>query len=489
MPPQNIVLVVMDTARADDVFGTIDDTAVTPTLDSLATEGTRYTNAYAPAPWTLPSHASLFTGAYPSKHGAHADHKRLDESLPTMAELFNDAGYETAAVSNNTWISEEFGFGRGFDQFYKTWQHVQSDIDLGRIARQYDGREQLRRLTRALFEGNPAVNLWNAVYGKFFRKRTDDGARRTNKWIREWLHGRDGDRPFFLFCNYLEPHLPYDPPKEYTDPFLPASTTYEEAQAVPQEPWAYIAGQRSLSDEEFAALRALYRGELAYLDARLGDLQSMLAEAGVWEDTVFVVIGDHGENIGDHGLMDHQYCLYETLTNVPLLVRGGPFPADHERDTLVQLTDLLPTLLDVAGIEVPSAHSDVQGHSFHPESDTETRDAVFSEYLAPQPSMDALQKRLGSLPDAIEHYDRSLRAIRTAEYKLVRGSDGSRELYDITADPGEETDIAGEMPDQLESLEKRLDAWLDSFDHAETSGGVDIDSDTQSRLEELGYLQ
>lgn len=489
MPPQNIVLVVMDTARADDVFGTVDGTAVTPELDSLAEDSTRYNNAYAAAPWTLPSHGSLFTGTYPSKHGAHAGHKRLDDSLPTMAELFSDAGYETVAVSNNTWVSEEFGFGRGFEQFYKTWQHVQSDTDLGRIAREYNGREQWRPLAGALFDGNPLVNLWNAIYGQFFRKRDDDGARRTNRWLDEWLTDRETDRPFFLFCNYLEPHLPYDPPKEYTEPFLPPDTTYEAAQAVPQEPWAYIAGQQEMTDADFAALRALYRGELAYLDARLGYLQSMLAEAGVWDETVFVVIGDHGENVGDHGLMDHQYCLYETLTKVPMLVHGGPFATGETRDDLVQLTDLLPTLLDTTGIDPSSAELDTQGVSFHPESGDDPRDAVFAEYLATQPSMEALQKQLGSLPEQVTQYDRSLRAVRTAEYKLVCGSDGARELYHVTTDPTEETDIASEAEEHASRLETRLEAWLDSFDHADVTADIDIATDTQSRLEDLGYLQ
>jgi hypothetical protein len=122
-----------------------------------------------------------------------------------MAEPLSQAGYETVAVSNNTWISEEFGFGRGFQRFHKTWQYVQSETDLGRISRTEEGTDKLRAVAKAIFDGNPVMNLANAVYGQFVRKQTDSGAKRTNEWIDEWLADRTGSRPFFLFVNYLEP--------------------------------------------------------------------------------------------------------------------------------------------------------------------------------------------------------------------------------------------------------------------------------------------
>ncbi|MFB6179444.1 MAG: sulfatase [Halorientalis sp.] len=495
----NVVVVVMDTARYRDVFP--DDATVAPTLESLAADGTSFDHAVAPAPWTLPSHASLFTGTYPSKHGAHADYKHLDDNLATLAEAFAGAGYETVAVSNNTWISDEFGFARGFEQFRKTWQYLQADTDLGRVARTTEGREQLRALARSLFDGNPLVNALNAVYGQFFRKREDSGARRTNEWIREWLADREDDRPFFCFVNYLEPHLEYRPPRATTERFLPEGTSYEEAMAVPQDAWSYVAGDLDLSDEEFAALRALYRGEIAYLDDRIADLRDTLEEAGVWDDTVFVVTSDHGENIGDHGLMDHQYALYETLLHVPLVVHGGPFAGGSDDDTLVSLTDLAPTLLDAAGIDAPAFHKQAQGRSLLAD-DGEQREHVFAEYLAPQPSMAALSERVGSLSDDVRRYDRALRAVRGDDWKLIRGSDGSRECYHLETDPDETVDrlsnedlsveTDGERADakeRAEVLAGALDEWLDSFDHAETHEEADISDHTAARLEDLGYLQ
>ncbi|WP_135366068.1 sulfatase [Halosimplex halophilum] len=511
---RNVVVVVMDTARYRDVFPETE--TVAPELESLAADGTRFDRAVAPAPWTLPSHASLFTGTYPSKHGAHADHKYLDDDRPTLAEAFAGAGYETVAVSNNTWISDEFGFARGFERFRKTWQYLQADTDLGPVARTNEGREKLRALARSLFDGNPLVNALNAVYGQFFRKREDSGARRTNRWVREWLADRGGDRPFFLFVNYLEPHLEYRPPRETTERFLPDGTSYEEAMAVPQDAWSHVAGDLDLDEEDFAALRALYRGEIAYLDDRIAELRDALAAAGEWEDTVFVVTGDHGENIGDHGLMDHQYALYETLLHVPLVVHGGPFDGGRD-ERLVSLTDLAPTLLDAVDVDAPAFRDQAQGESLLADSSGQ-REHVFAEYLAPQPSMAALAERVDRLPDDVRRYDRSLRAVRGDDWKLIRGSDGSRECYHLATDPDETVDLLSTDADgtagadgvaeaggtaeantadeesvdatrRADSLDDVLDDWLASFDHADPDGDPAMSETTAQRLEDLGYLQ
>jgi len=479
----NIVLIVMDTARAD-VFSPGEDAALDPPI-----EGRRYTNAFASAPWTLPSHAGLFTGTYSSNHGAHAGHKRLSDDHPTLAGALSDGGYETVAVSNNTWISEEFGFARGFETFHKTWQYVQTETDLGEVARTQEGTDKLRGVARKILDGNPITNLANAVYGQFFRRRNDEGAKATNEWVDDWLADREDSRPFFLFVNYLEPHLEYRPPREFAEAYLPEGVSYEEAMNVPQDAWAYIAGDLELGEREFEILRGLYRAELAYLCERIRELRSSLEAAGEWEDTVVVVTGDHGENIGDHGLMDHQYCLYDTLLHVPLFVHGPGFD-EGEEDRLVQLTDLAPTLLDAAGIDAAVMGEGLQGTSFHPEADRdEPREQVIAEYLSPQPSMEALEKRVGDLSPEIERYDRSLRAIRSGEYKLVRGSDGTRELYHVATDPDEREDLAETHPETVTDLEAELDDWLSSFDHADASGSVAMSQSTQDRLEDLGYLQ
>ncbi|WP_254546048.1 sulfatase [Halomarina pelagica] len=484
MSGPNVAVVVLDTARGRDTVPAA--ASPMPRLASLATAGTEFTNAFSPAPWTLPAHASLFTGTYPSRHGAHGGHTVLDGSLPTLAEAFRDAGYETVGVSNNTWITEEFGFDRGFDTLRRGWQYVQSDVDLGEVVRAEHPRAKLRALRARLFDGNPFVNAVNVLYNEL---ADDEGAERTTSWVEGWLRGRDpGDAPFFLFLNYIEPHVEYRPPREFAEPYLPPGASYEEATAIRQDPRAYDVGDYSIDEREFDMLRALYLGELAALDEHLGRLRAALAAAGEWEDTVFVVLGDHGENVGDHGLFGHQYDLHDTLLHVPFVVHGGGFGAAR-RTELVQTLDLVPTLLDAADVDAPRLRAEAQGRSLHPSADDPPRSAVYAEYLGPQPSPEALEARFGSIPDRVRAFDRTLRAVRTREEKYIRGSDGTEWLYRVDGDPEERTNLADDEPERTRALAARLDDWVGSFEHADAeTGDVSMSAGTRARLTDLGYL-
>ncbi|AGB14752.1 arylsulfatase A family protein [Halovivax ruber XH-70] len=478
----NVCLVVLDTARASDV-----DAATMPTLTQLGDEGTRFERAFSTAPWTVPSHASLFTGTYTSEHGTHGGHQVLDDRLRTLPEAFAAAGYETVGVSNNTWITAEFGFDRGFDDLRRGWQYRQSDTDMGTVVRGECLSEKLRAARERLFEGNPLVNLANVVYSEFLQPAGDDGAARSVDWIDSWLRRRSTDEPFFCFCNLIEPHVVYDPPQSSAEAFLPSGVSHEDARAIRQDPRAFDCGEYSLDEEDFAALRGLYRGSLAYADAQLARLRESLEAAGALENTIVVVCGDHGEHVGERGFFGHQYNLYDTLLHVPLVVHGGPFTDGTSRRDLVQLLDLPETLLDVTGVSDPALRAQGAGRSLHPGADESPRDAVFAEYVAPQPSIERLEARFGEVPDRVRAFDRRLRAIRTTEYKYVEGSDGFRRLHYLPTDPDERRDIAAENPSVVADLSARLDAQLASVDHTPQTEPVAMSDGTKQRLADLGY--
>ncbi len=480
---RNVVLVVFDTARAKSV-----GPETTPTFSELAASGTAFENAFAAAPWTLPSHASLFTGTYPSEHGAHGGHPALEDDLRTLPEAFSDAGFETVGVSNNTWITEEFGFDRGFDELRKGWQYVQSDADMGAVVRGEDLREKLQATRRRLFDGNPLVNATNILYSEVFQPAGDDGADRSTTWIANWLADRDDDRPFFLFCNFIEPHVEYDPPREYAERFLPDDATYEDATAIRQDPRAFDCEEYHLSDRDFALLRGLYRAELAYVDDQLERLRGALEEAGEWEETLFVVCSDHGEHVGEHGFFGHQYNLYDTLVHVPLVVHGGPFTGGGRRSDLVQLLDLPETLCAAAGVDDPVLRKQSSGRPIRPGEPTDPREAVFAEYVAPQPSIERLENRFGELPDRVYEFDRQLRAVRTSEYKYVRGDDGFERLHHVPSDPSEEIDLTDAEPERVRSLRARLEERFDPLGAVEASESVAMREGTKERLADLGYL-
>lgn len=471
----------MDTARERDVF--TDSDSVMPELENLASAGISYTSAFANAPWTLPSHGTLFTGQPPSVHGAHAKNKSFAVDRTLAGEL-RKAGYQTVGISNNTWISGEFGFDQGFDEFYTTWQLYQEAVDFGDIAQTERGKADRLGAIARKFRGNPMKNIANLIYGRFFRRRHDDGARRTNQIIKQnvddWLIT---DSPLFLFVNYLEPHLEYDPPDEYARNLLPNDVTPAEAKRVEQDAWAYITGEINLSEDEFEILRGLYQAELAYLDDRLAELVDQFENTD--RETVFIVTGDHGENIGDHDLMDHQYCLYETLLHVPLVISGGATTRDSPVTVPVQIADLYPTILDLGNAQYEK--SDLAGQSLLNSESLPPDRALFAEYLGPQPAIETLQDKYDCNRDIAE-FDRQLRAVRTGAWKFIRGSDGDEWLFNLEEDPDETENLAAERPDRRDELTAILQDWTSTLPPV-TGEPVEMDATTKSRLEDLGYLQ
>ena len=276
--PPNVLLVVLDTARADAVSRSVGPDSPTPTFARLAQSGVTYSNARSTAPWTLPSHASLFTGLYPSRHGAHHEHLQLDQERVTLAEILSST-HETAGFTENPQITIARGFAQGFGTYDETW-------------RARSGIQQVM----------PTVSR-----------------------VVEWLGRRDSDRPFFLFVNLMSPHLPYFPPEGSEKRFLPAGTPADQVMRLrfvnEREARLYIMGKLPLGPGDFAVLRALYQAEVAHADAQLGQIIAALEASGSLDRTLVIVVSDHGENLGEHGLMEHQLCIYETLLHVPMLLR------------------------------------------------------------------------------------------------------------------------------------------------------------------------
>ena len=479
--PRNVVLVVLDTARASAV-----DERTMPALTRLAEDGTAFDRAFATAPWTVPSHASLFSGTYPTEHGTHGDHLALRDHVRTLAEAFADAGYDTVGVSNNTWITDEFGFDRGFDRLRRGWQYVQADTDMGGVVRGECLSEKVAAFRARVFDGNPLVNTANVLYSEFFQPTGDDGAARTTAWLADWFASRE-DRPFFCFCNYIEPHIPYTPPRTHADRFLPDDATVEEATAIRQDPRAYDCADYDITDREFRLLRGLYRAELAYVDDHLTALREALEAAGEWDRTLLVVCGDHGEHVGEHGFFGHQYNLYDSVLAIPLVFYGGPFVGGGHRDDLVQLIDVPDTLLETMGVDDPAFRDQSRGRSLHPASDDPPREAVVAEYAAPQPSIERLEARFGELPERVYAFDRRLRAIRTDRYKYVAGDDGFSRLHDLAADPTERLDRSAERPDLADQLAADLEARFSDVDPPDAAAAVAVSDATKARLAELGY--
>lgn len=418
----SLIFLVLDTCRADRWSCLAYPDTITPNIDILASEGVLYEECISPGAWTLPSHATLFTGLYPREHGAHCRHLRLGDERLTLAEILAEAGYRTAGFSNNVWVAKGTGLAQGFGEFHDIW-------------RRGEGPQP------------PAP-------------RPDEGAAETNERILRWFDERpDSLEPFFLFVNYLEPHLPYAPPAPYDRAFLPEGA--DPAMVADVRTWKYprelgcnlrVPGME-VSEEEFAILRSQYDGEIAYLDARVGELMEALYLRGALDRSILVITSDHGEHLGYTGLMDHKLSVSDALVRVPLLVRFPPeVPAGVRIAGQVQTTALLPTLLDLCNVERPEFER-AQRLPLRP-SPAAAPAWSFAEFQRPTIFLDVVAAafpRVDTRP-----FDRSLLAARSESHKYIRASDGSRQLYDLEADPRETVNLADREPALCREMEARL---------------------------------
>ena len=453
----NIILIVLDCVRFDGLHAFGNPRTVTPALDALAEQSRRYTQARSAAIWTLPSHASMFTGLHPRQHGVNVETRWLDESIPTMAEMLAQAGYQTVAFSTNAWVGPHFGLERGFEDFYALWRIFPN-------------------------MGKARFPWWEKALRKGLLERSDKGARKLNKYVRKWWkERRDPERPFFLFGLYLDAHLPYRPPKGYAERLLDAAAL-RRARAVNQDAWAYMADEVRMTPEDFAGLRALYDAEIAYVDDMLADMLRFLGSVGALENTMIVVTADHGENIGEHNLMDHQYCVCETLAHVPLIIHYPDALPPGDDNTPVQHTDLLPTFLDLAEA---SALTTLPGQSLL--SATSLPKPQVIQYTAPHRHRFA--RRHPDFDPASKGYDRTYDAIVIEGYKLIRSNRKDLWLYDLKDDPGETINLIDKLPERTRQLQSALDAWMDvTIPMTETASPPELDEDLQKHLRGLGYL-
>jgi arylsulfatase A-like enzyme len=430
--PPNLVLVTVDTLRADHTtpYGYGRDT--TPVLARLAREGVRVEQAYAPMATTGPSHAALLTSRYPVSLGYLRNGQRLDEAHLTLAERLREAGYRTSAAVSSFVLDKRLGFAQGFGT--------------------YDSRFERARATATM-------ERWEGLtVPAGFDRRADE----TTDVALAWLARRGRDRPFFLWIHYFDPHHPYAPPAPYDQRFAPP-------------PAATGLPRRAV---------ALYDGEIAFTDHQLGRLLDAIDAEGLAARTLVVVTADHGEGLMQHGHMGHGLHLYEEAVRVPLVFRWpGSLPAGTVVPGPVEHVDLVPTVLDLLG--VPRGGEVIEGQSLAPalrgQGGTAGRDPRRTVFL---------QRRLYDT-DVVSgfHVKGEKFAVRSGPWKYIEApEEQTRELYDLRSDPGETRDLlAGEVA-TAELLARGIAGWRGRFDR-NARARDDSSRETQEALRALGYVQ
>jgi arylsulfatase A-like enzyme len=419
-PPPNVLLIVLDTTRRDRLSTYGYERETTPVLDRFAAEGVVYENAVSAGSWTLPAHASLFTGLFARDHHTTIENQQLAGRFTTLAEVFRDHGYATGAFTCNPWIAAHTGLDQGFQTLRPTWR----DFDR---------------------ENGPDYH----------------GAMEATRDALAWIDGRQSaEDPFFLFVNYMESHAPYRPRGEWREKFLPAGTDPAAVTEVigwktPRE-LGYMLGVpgHEISDAQFELIDALYDADVAYQDSRLGELLDGLSERGLAGETIVAIIADHGEQLGEHGMLEHKMTLYEENIRVPLLLRyPGKVPAGQRFATVVQTHDLFPTLVGLAGIELDAPYGS-RGLPLAAAEAGAGRRYTFVEFGRPSEYMELMRKEWAGAD--VERFDRQLKTIRGDRYKLIWATDGRHELYDLENDPAEQVNRMADRPEIAAELRRRL---------------------------------
>jgi arylsulfatase A-like enzyme len=438
-PPPNLLVVTLDTVRADHLsaYGYERDTS--PQLARLASEGVRFALAYSAASTTLPSHASLFTGQPPIEHGVRKNGLALGEDAHTLAERMRDAGAQTAAIVSSFVLDRRFGLAQGFDHY---------EDDFTREGSSYP------------------VSTWRdfEVEGAFDR-RANETTDRAIRWLDE---KRDPARPFFLFLHYFDPHDPYVPPE-------PWKSRFER----PKDP----SGRTSLADALIKRdLVDAYDGEIAFTDDELGRLFAHLEKLGLTRDTLVVVTADHGEGMGQHGVIGHGVNIYEEAVHVPLILRWpARLPAGRVIEAPIESMDVLPTLLELLGLASNGAirGSSLAGALLRDDSLDSERPVVTHRRPYDEEVIREGRRLHGELI-----------GMRRGRWKWIEGTaDGSRELYDLETDPGERLNLADREAERSAALSEEVRAYRAEHERAAPAGrpADELDEDARERLRALGY--
>jgi choline-sulfatase len=398
--PRNVLVVTLDTLRADHLGSYGYAAAQTPRLDALARSGLRFTQATTVVPLTLPAHSSLFTGTFPSWHGVRDNGGfYLGDEQVTLAEVLRDRGFRTGGFVSAFVLDHRWGIGQGFERFFDEF-----DLDA--------------------FGDAPGMD---AI------QRT--GAQTVDQAV-SWL-AADRERPFFAWVHLYDPHAPYQAPEPYRSRFP-------------------------------ATMAGAYDAEIAATDAQVGRLLDALSVQERLDDTLVVVLADHGEMLGEHDEQAHGFFVYDAAVRIPLIL-AGPGVGQRTIADQVRIVDVMPTVLDLLGVPAPKQ---TQGVSLRPL---------------------ARGERLGLVARSESWYPRyhygwsELQSIQDGRFKYIRAP--RPELYDLAGDPREQNDLSRQDPQRLAALDNALTAEIARTTSTTAAKGPQVvDAETEERLAALGYV-
>ena len=425
----NIVLVTIDTLRADHCSTYGYPRPTTPHLDAVATAGTLFETAYTPMPTTLPAHAALFTSRFTREIGVRKNGVPLSERATTLTEILRSAGYATAAFVSSFVLDERFGIQQGFELYDDDFSAAEGDL---RDDYQWHGQDMDRPFDRR-------------------------GSATTDAAL-DWLRSREGSAPFFLWVHYFDPHQPLRPREPFRSQFAREHVETEPERVVD-----------------------LYDAEVRYTDEQLGRLLDAVEGIAPGGETLTVIAADHGEGLWQHGWLEHGVNLYDEATRVPFVWRWpGRIAAGQRVSPPVSLLDTLPTIVGLLGLPAPDVP--IRGRDLS---------AIVAGATAADEERTVFMKRRHYEHRVINNrrVTGPVVAARWRHWKLIESkNERGIELYDLASDPDENHDVAGWRPRVTRLLVTRLSEWRSSQPR-EPATPAALPEDVRTGLEALGYVE
>jgi uncharacterized sulfatase len=508
----HVLFIILDTLRRDHLSLYGYSRRTSPALEDFAQRAVTFQRAISPAQWTIPAHASLFTGLYPVQHQLTQAFGVLSAMHPTLAEVLRQADYQTVAFCNNPLLGLlDHGLQRGFEHFYNyAGATPNRPIDSARSPLRRRLGLRLRQVARAatnrfahndlLFRIslNPlVVPVWTRLAN--FK---GDSPRALQDFVDYWraYHAGGAQRPLFAFLNLMGTHTPYRPPRALLERFAPqvvrsrAAYRFVMGHNADAAHWISPADE-PLEDWQREALAAFYDAEIAHQDAALGRMLADLQAQGGLENTLVIIAADHGEGHGDHGFFGHSFVVHQELVHVPLLLRFPDQARQHEGlrlDENVSTRRLFHTILEAAQLCPPLAegdpNADVQGLSLR--RTLEGRDPegglVFSQAVPPQNLLRVLERHK---PHQIERLGlrQTRQTVIQGDDKLLLLGDQPEALYHLVDDPHEVHNLLSDQPARALALQTALARWQRSA-ASDDQAARDFSAEVVANLRALGYL-
>lgn len=468
----HILWIVMDTVRADRMSCHGYDRLTTPFLNTWTERSIVFNNAIGNGIWTVPSHASMFTGLSVRGHGLGRGRTRLHEKFKTVADVLSGDGYVTASFSSNPWISSNSRLSTGFETARVVYY--------------------LRHLNRFSLEFT--LESWGLTPPVPWLDR-DFGGAMTNHLVSQWLdkHAK-GNAPFFMYVNYMEAHLPYAVPQTYQRMFMTDKQVERSYQLRLNAfgPIVEVMDKRFniergsfLNRFDREVLKRQYESGIRYVDDRVRELIGMFQQRGMLENTLVIIVSDHGEHLDTHGLWSHRFLAYNDLTHVALMIREPGRTTALRIETPVQPSDLFTTVLQFAG------------STFDRPSPYVSRDLLAVAKRGGEDRIVVSECR--SFPDkpkwttdpVISHLATPQVTAQDGRFKYMASGDGMVELFDLTADPNETRNVYADHPAEVERLTAYIREWMKNvppYAASDSDTNEDADPDFIEALRSLGYL-